>query len=288
MGDRAAEKNIFESLHRVKPDFAGELLRVWNQPKQDPPDILCTTASGRTIGVELGEWLNEDQIRDRKGLEAIQNSLLKAIGKQPDNGFENIYFAWPCPLPKARVKPADALALREEILKLAEGVDRRWDQELDWQSPQGCFFDDFTGYPTVGKYLQLVRFFPRRHYEGWPPYGRVVKRTWPAGCDWLVFRPAGGAYSQDAMVDALWAIIAKKIEKYEAKPPQVQMDDFYLLIHYNQAFLYNTPVETLFFKFEDAARAGSAFIGEDPGIFGKVFLMLAFQPGERVFQLYPA
>lgn len=288
MGDRAAEKNIFEAFLRVKPDFAGERLQGWNQPSQDPPDILCTSVSGRRIGVELGEWLNEDQMREAKGLEAIQNSILKAIGKQPDNNFENIYFAWLHARPKARVEPADASAFRQEILRLAQDVDCRWDQEAEWQSPQGCFFDDFTLYPTAGKYLQLMRFFPRQHYAGWPPNGRVVKRTWPAGCDWLVFRARGGAYSEDPMVDALCALITKKIEKYEAKAPQVQMDDFYLLIHYNQALLYNTPVETLFFKFEDAARAASAFIGDDPGIFGRIFLLLAFQPGERVFPLYPA
>jgi hypothetical protein len=288
MSDRIAEKNVFESFLRAKPDFAGELLRNWIQPTQDPPDILCTTTSGRRIGVELGEWLNEDQIRGAKGREAIQESVLKAIGTQPDNNFENIYFAFLHSRPKARVKPVDIPSFRHEILKLARDVDHRWDEEPDWQSPQGCFFEDFTQYPTVGTYIQLVRFFPRRHYEGWSLRGQEVKRTWPAGCDWLVFPMRGGAYSSDAMVDAMRSIIAKKIEKYEAKPPQQRMDDFYLLIHYNQALLYNTPVETLFFKFEDAARAGSEFIREDPGIFGKAFVVLAIWPGERVFQLYPA
>jgi len=288
MGDRSTERSIFESFLRVRPDFAGELLRGWIQPPQDPPDILCMTISGRSIGVELGEWLNEDQMTNAKGLEAIQNSMLRAIGTQPDNRCGNIYYAWLSPLPKARVKPADATAFREEIFRLVEDVDRRWDQEPDWQSPQGCFFTDFTRYSTLRKYLQLVRFFPRRCYGGWPPKGRVTKRTWPAGCDWLTFRMPGGAYNQDAMLDALCDILARKIEKYEAKPPEVLMDDFYLLIHYNQALLYNTPVETVFFKFEDAARAGSEFIGDDPGVFGKVFLILALHPGEKIFQLYPA
>lgn len=287
MGDRTAEKNIFESFLRIKPDFADELLRNWSQPPSDPPDVMCTTVSGKTIGVELGEWLNEDQMRDAKGREALQNSISKAIGKQPDNEFENIYFAWLHPRPKARVKPADASAFREEIFDLAQEVDGGWDKEPDWQSPQGCSFTDFARYPTVGKYLQSIRFFPRRHYEGWPPQGRVVKRKWPSGSDWLTFPFPGGAYSEDPMVEALCSILGKKIEKYEVKPPQVHMDNFYLLIHYNQALLYNTPVETPFFKFQDAARAGSEFIGDDPGVFGKIFLILAMQPGEKVLQLYP-
>jgi hypothetical protein len=283
MGNPAAERQIFEAFLRAAPDFAGEALQDWKHPATDPPDILCTTISGRIIGVELGEWLSEDQMREAKGLESIQTSILEAIGEQPDNASQNIYYVWLHPRARARVKPADALAFRQEIFKVVSDVDLRWDQEEEWQSSQGCFVQDFAAYPTLAKYLQSLTFFPRRQCR---PDG-AIERTWPPGVPWLTFRAPGGAYSEVAMVEALCALLAKKSEKYEAKPPQAQMDDFYLLIHYNQALLYNTPVETLRFKFADAARAGTAFIADDPGIFNKIFLLLAIEPGERVFQLYP-
>lgn len=93
MADRAGENAIFELFLKTKPDFAGDPLRAWSQPLQDPPDILCETVSGRRIGVELGEWLNESQMTRARGVEAIQESILAAIGRQPDNNLRNVYYA---------------------------------------------------------------------------------------------------------------------------------------------------------------------------------------------------
>lgn len=283
MGNPTAERTIFEAFLRAMPDFAREKLRDWTRAPIDPPDILCTTVSGRTVGVELGEWLNEEQMHEAKGLEAVQDSITKAIGVQPNNACQNIYYAWLHPRPRVRVRPTDSTAFREEIFKLVADADRRNDPD---PAPQGWPFQDFGGsYPTVQKYLLSITFFPRRQ---WHPDGSITDRTWPAGVDWLTFSSWGGAYNEEPMVNALCSLIAKKIEKYDLKPPRARMDEFHLLIHYNQALLYNTPVETLRFKFADAARAGAELIRDDPGIFDKVFLMLATEPEQRVFQLYPA
>jgi len=92
MSDRAGERILFELFLKTNPNFAEEPIREWTQPGQDPPDILCLTSSGRRIGVELGEWLNQRQMTEAKGREAIQDSILAAIGRQPDNGLENIYY----------------------------------------------------------------------------------------------------------------------------------------------------------------------------------------------------
>lgn len=287
MGDRAAEKAIFEFFVKTLPNFAGESLREWVQPSQDPPDVCCVTVSGQRIGIELGEWLNQSQITRAKGLEAIEESIVTAIGPQPDNDLGNIYFGWIHARPRVRVKPADTQSFRSEIFALAREIDSRWESEPAWWSPQGVHYDDFARYPVVGKYLTAITFFPRLHYVGWPPHGQMQKRQWPSGEDWLIFPENGGAYSEGSSVDALLTILAKKVARYASKPSQIQMDAFYLLIHFNQGLLYNTPVETPFFKYEDAARVASEFISDDPGVFDKIFLLLAFEPGQRVFQLYP-
>ena len=64
MSKREHEKAIFEAFLRVMPQFAGETLRDWSQPQDcsEFPDVICTTLSGQRIGVELGEWLNEDEM----------------------------------------------------------------------------------------------------------------------------------------------------------------------------------------------------------------------------------
>ena len=86
------------------------------------------------------------------------------------------------------------------------------------------------------------------------------------------------------MVAALLERLGDKIKKYAAKP--AGLSEFSLLVYYDQAWGYNTPVETLTFKFKDAARVASAFIGDDPGRFDRIFLFVP-QEEQQVFQLYP-
>jgi hypothetical protein len=148
------------------------------------------------------------------------------------------------------VKPADTAAFRAELLQLVDEVDGRWDAEQAWHSPQGCWWSDFSRYPTVGKYLAEVRFFPRSAFRN-----RSSSR---GGQHWLTLPLPGGAYSEDSMVAALKARLADKIQKYAGRPGG--LDEFDLLVHYDLAWEYNSPVETLTFKFAHAARAGAEFI----------------------------
>ena len=76
-----------------------------------------------------------------------------------------------------------------------------------------------------------------------------------------------------------------KIQKYAARP--AGLNEFDLLVHYDLAWAYNSPVETPWFKFVDAARAGADFVGDDPGAFDRIFLFVPHDSAQRVFQLYP-
>ncbi|MEX2260637.1 MAG: hypothetical protein WD696_01730 [Bryobacteraceae bacterium] len=277
VGNPVAEKNTFTAFLKVAPDFARDPIENWSQPTQDPPDVLCTTKAGRQVGLELTEWLDQEQISQGKGMESIQKSVLEAIRPEPPNNTENISFAWLHTLAKARVKPADAAAFRAELLKLVEEVDSRWDGEPDWQSPQGCWWTDFRRYPVLGKYLSQITFFPWSALPGRSPM--------KGGQDWLKFECRGGAYSEDSMTDALLARLQDKIQKYAARP--VGVDEFHLLLHYDQAWAYNSPVETPWFNFADAARLGTDFIGDDPGAFDRIFLLVPGELTPKVIQLYP-
>lgn len=118
MGNPVAEKTTFAAFLAAAPDFAGEAVQNWCQPVQDPPDVLCTTVSGRQVGLELTGWLDEDQIADAKNTESIEDSFRKAIQPDPPNNTEHIHFAWLLTVPKARIKPADATAFRSALLRL--------------------------------------------------------------------------------------------------------------------------------------------------------------------------
>ena len=277
MGDPVAEKAVFAAFLAAAPEFAGEPVATWLQPKQDPPDVLCTTAGGRQVGLELTQWLDEGQITAAKREESIEDSIRRAIQPDPPNDTEHIHFAQLLTLPNARMKQADAKAFRTELLQLIDHVDQRWEAEPFWQSTQGCLWDDFSRYPTVGKYLSRVHFFPRSRFRNWT--------STKGSRHWLLFLPRGGPYSEHAMVAALKNRLSDKIQKYAARPGG--LDEFDLLVHYDLAWVYNCPVETLAFSFADAANAGAALIGANPGSFDRIFLFVPHNETQTVFELYP-
>ncbi len=284
---REHEKAIFEAFRRVCPDFAGESIQgEAKQPADETefPDVICTTVSGKRIGVELGQWFNEEELRTAKSMERIQNSVLDAIGPQGNNETDNIYVVRPEPKVKARVKSEDKAAFRKEIFQYIADVDKRWGSEGFRYGPQGYEAqpEDLKSFPHLAKYLVALRFFPRQRYRGLPPNGYVSKRTWSRGRNWIIFPKRGGWYSEDMMLQPLLELLAQKQEHYGNCG--TGFDRLCLVVYYNLAVLYNSPVETLNFKFEDAVQVAKQFIGDDPKPFDDIFLFLAINDG-RVFSI---
>jgi hypothetical protein len=100
-------------------------------------------------------------------MESIEQSIRRAIRPEPPNNTEHIHLVWLMALPKARIKPVDAGAFRTELLQLVDQVDSRWRAEETWHSPRGCWWSGFSRYPTIGKYIAEVRFFPRSAFRNW-------------------------------------------------------------------------------------------------------------------------
>jgi hypothetical protein len=152
MSKREHERAIFEASLRVAPDFAGEKIVEWKQPEdeRDFPDVVCICASGRRVGIELGEWLHEEQIRAVKGKERIQKTILGAVGEQGENHTKNIYAIYLFPKAKAHIKPADAASFRSQLFHYIDEIDQRWPTERFWQSPQGyrASHDELASYPV--------------------------------------------------------------------------------------------------------------------------------------------
>jgi hypothetical protein len=280
------EKGIFEAFHRVYPDFAGE--QIQGEPTQpaderDFPDVICTTVSGKRIGVELGQWFNEQELRTAKSMERIQDSILDAIGPQGNNETDNIYVVWPKPKLKARIRPEDKPTFRKEIFQCINDVDKRWGSEGFRYGPQGyeAQTKDLESFPLLAKYLAAMRFFPRECYFGWPPNGYFSKRTWARNRNWIIFPARDGWYSEDTMLQPLLELLARKQEHYAHFG--TGFDRLCLVVYYNLAVLYNSPVEALNFTFDDAVQVAKQFIGDDPKPFDDIFLFLAINE-DRVFE----
>jgi len=256
MSKREHEKAIFQAFMKVSPEFAGEKISKWHQPadETDFPDIVCTSQSGRRIGVELGEWLNEGQIGAAKGLDRIQKSMLEAIGTQGDNNTEYIYHVWLFPKAKARVKTQDADPFREELFSYIQEVVRRWAQERFWQSPQGfrAGAEDLSNHPALRKYLKGMRLFPSHWYDVKRPNSLKVKQKWPPGQNWIFFRARGGAFSQNTMLHPLFKLLSGKKKHYSSA--STGFDYLVLLVFYNSAMIYNGPVEPIFKFKKDNGR----------------------------------
>ena len=275
MGNPTEEREVFTAFLTASPMFAGAAVTDWRQPAQDPPDVEADLADGRKVGVELTSWLDESQIGREKKVEFIEFSFRDAIKPEPPNETDHIFLVWLSP--KRRMVATDRAAFRSELLALMDAIDKRWESQPDWTSPQGFAYTDFTKHPTLAKYLQSLDVHPRR-----PSVGSSMRK---GGVHWLTFPARGGAYSPDWMVDALCQCIEAKTTKYGRKP--TGMGEFHLLVHYDKAFVYNTPVLGIDFGYAEAVKAASARIGKAVGVFDKVFVFVPVADGQQAFQLYP-
>ena len=266
------EKLIFESFLRACPDFAGEPIQEWDvveewyakrtlappaHPYDKRPDIIAITASGKRIGVELKSWVNRDQIKEARKQERIQQNILKTIGGQPPNETQHIGFVW-LSAKELRFDSGDAANFREQIFALIEQVDKNWSGKFGLRE---CSHDvtDLTQFPTLGRYLQSVHCAPRPHFE----------------TDWIHFPSPGGAYSPNEMLETLNRSLAdhKTDERYRDLRKQADLDEVYLLVHYDfKAFAYNTPFDAPGFGFKEAADLASNWLRGDGGYFDRIFL----------------
>jgi len=87
------------------------------------------------------------------------------------------------------------------------------------------------------------------------------------------------------MVDALVQCVTAKTTKYISKP--IGASEFYLLVHYDKAFVYNSPVLGIGSGYEEAVEAAAAKIGGAAGVFDKIFVYVPVADGSQAFQLYP-
>lgn len=255
-----------------QPLFVGERIARWSQPEIDPPDVLCWTASGKVIGVELGSWLDEIQITERKQQERIENEILATIGEQPENFTQHFRFIWLHPRSTVHMREIRADEFRRELFALISEEDRGWTA----RARSRMIVRIPSSFPALAHALQSVQFFERRESDM-----RV------SGVPWIRFRNWGGAYHPRSMVEALLRRLKEKREKYRFDGKLASLAEFVLIVHYDQALLYNTPTDAPGFGFKDAIAEGRAFVSTDAGAFRRIFVMIAIEPGGRTVQIYP-
>jgi hypothetical protein len=271
---RPEEKLVFEAFYDALPDFAGRSVS-WH-PGNDPPDIICVDSEGNRMGIELGEWLNEEQIRSSIEQERLEDSYLNAIRSQDSHPPENIGMIWLTTKIGLRLKQSDTIQFRTQFYDLVAAINSNWLGLDGCSSPNGVFFKDFSQYPCLDKYLQALRFYPRSEFNP------------PSGFAWIRFPSRGGAYSPKTALDALSDLIIKKTNKYADLHKQEQLDELYLIIYYNKALIYNTPFQIPGFGFREVADSIAPVLKDNHGVFQKVFLFNAIKQDQETILVWPS
>ena len=219
------------SFVNSEPEFAGERLSQWEQPEDERefPDITGKSVSGRRIGVELAEWLNEEDIATAIGKERSEASILEAIGEQGPNATGHIDHVWLTVKAGARVTRADAAAFRTEVFSLIDACDRRWLSERYWERGAVLGSSDLDAYPTLTQYLDGAKLWSREHHH------------WPEGVPWILFRARVDVFNQDTMLtrrvsrsERKTAMIAEKSMSWSPQHQPFQRDRTFQRAHPSQ------------------------------------------------------
>jgi len=264
---RPEEEQAWSGFLSHAPLFAGEKVACWHRGPE-PPDVLCTSASGRTVGVELTAWVDQEQIQSGKIREKFEAVFLSDVTSELESRPANIGWIWLYDK-HLSIRPVDKAAFRQELYACI--AEQSAIAEPDWEDPQGAPVTDFDLYPKLKKYLDSVWILPRDRMPRLASNGR-----------WILFEEPGGVYTHQWMVNAALDRIRAKIDKYGELAYDLHdrhgLNELYLLCHYDdRALQYNTPIHTVGFSYSDLVAKIAGGLEEDHGVFDKIFL---FHPWE--------
>lgn len=80
---RPDEQAAWTGFLAAAPRFTDEAIASWSDGP-DPPDVVCSTASGKVIGVELTKWVEHSQVTAGAGRELLEKSYLKIIESEKE------------------------------------------------------------------------------------------------------------------------------------------------------------------------------------------------------------
>jgi hypothetical protein len=282
---RDDEREAWMGFITAAPQFTGEKIASWVDGP-DPPDVLCMSASGKKIGVELTKWVQQAQLQDAISRKHLEDTFLTVIASenQPrpeDIGCVHLHDR------SLKIAQKDARNFRCQVFELLAAENGKpapvpldtgalipagyWNTVQNWNNQQGAKVSDFAAYPTLKKYLKDLWIFPRQGPQELLP-----------GEPWICFELNGGSYSPNWMAQAACCNTWKKIIKYETEgiPAKQGLDEFYLVCFYcDEALLNNTPIGGPGFGFEQIAAQIERALSCAPRVFDGVFL---YHPHEKL------
>jgi hypothetical protein len=257
------EKIIFESFKSIEPDFAGEEVECEQCPK-DPPDFICKNGENRRIGIELVEWLHEDQTMRSRAFEDTEQKIKKELSYSIKD-FLRICDVIIHPIqgksPSKSYRPRFVSELIEILNDFISSIS---------MSEKIYSLNDFNGYPMLQQYISRIS---------------ILKTRVPSGIEFV----KGGAYSPKDALNALFERLDAKINSrnYKNLKKKMGLNELYLVIYYSMALIYNSPFIGVEQDLNSIVNNCRIKLLEDHGPFDKIFLFYSLEPNLKVFHLWP-
>ncbi|WP_447968442.1 hypothetical protein [Nitrospira sp. M1] len=221
------------------------------------PDVV-TTLNGCEVWWELGEWLNPKQMQAAMKLKDLRSKLRATF-----DGLDNL----------TRHVMRCTLQLRRTMEDLSDNLAPKCCKELSdllldadaLLQTQGQLSEPIL-YPKVKEYQVLAKFIDRIWI-----WKKSEQQDRFSSVPWIMFQDPGGSYDPEEANSALKKVVTKKVSRYALTFDR----DVRLIIHYGQAYAYNTPFESpthLTFK-ELAQKCADWLSYLPPSAFRKVYLL---------------
>lgn len=256
------ERIVLTDAESSFPNFTGQG-RLWTKVPDgdDPPDFIAPAPHG-SIGLELVEWLDGDQMGPAKRRESQREQIRRVLTPNWDKEYQpkNLCAAFPSPRGTQRIALPDEQPLRREFYACAAAVDRAWARDADNWGNSYCE-TEFSGYLLLGKYFSAIR------YIGGEPHGHC----------WIHEDEDGGAFDPGVTVVTLKQALDRKLSDYSKPDTQAHLMahgliELDLLIHGGfNIETYNTPAGHL--SLEEIARQGADYYASHPlrAVFNRVW-----------------
>ena len=270
------ERAVLADLETSFPNFSGQSLSWTKVPDgQDPPDFRSPGLYG-SIGLELREWLDGNQMGPAKVRESQRDWIHRVLTNNWENEYSPQYFCAAAISPRlnARIAPADEGPLRQEFLACSAYVDRRWLANADRTG--GAYYQtEFPGFPLLASYIYAIRYI-----EGEPH-----------GLCWIHEQGDGGAYDPAVTFKTLEQALDQKLSGYSTPEKRQHLKahglaELFLLVHGGfNAYAYNTPSAPL--SLEEIAQRAAAFYAahSQRQIFTRVWFFHSLDSADEINQL---
>ncbi len=273
------ERHTFELFLKAYPALAAKVDEdKWDVNEErrhgENGDISCWMKDGSRVDYQLAAWLDPEQTRNSKTREEAEKAILSKLLSCFPKPLQNLHSVFLSPQPKiSSPNDRELSLLAKEFGELMDEVSAELPQDPEWQPAQGYPWRDFDKkkYKIVGKYISEAIF------NFLTPISQ-----------WIVFESPGGCYDP---LDAFNTLI-KRLEDKASHYGKVE-GAFDLVLHYSDAYLYNTPYRGIQTPtFEDVARKVSKGIQEhqyamNRNQFRYMYLLNELGPDPQAFCIYP-